>query len=726
MLCELLNSRYEYGMIIYYNFSVFPRISTKGTISRHPAEGSGRLSGYPEAPVLSTAQNSSMEMFCMEFTRCFQCMEETRHYPCPHCGYDPGAQSAFSYALRPGTILNGKYAVGTVLGQGGFGITYVGWDLALENKVAVKEYFPSAQVTRSLSTSGTLQWYNTESARVARESGKEMFLKEARKMSRVSEIPQVVRVRDLFQQNETAYIVMDFIEGKTLKDHLKKTGPLSWERAREIFLPAIEAMKRVHKAGLIHRDLSPDNLMLQPDGTVKILDLGAAKDLNINTGASSMQVAKGGFSPLEQYTQQGGSGTWTDVYAMAATIYYTLTGAVPTAAVDRIVKDTLRWDLPQLTALPEHVLTALQKAMVLQPDGRTRTMAEFAAQLTQTVNKPSKEAARQPENDGAAGKAPDPGESPDGSAQGSANPGSQAAAGSGGKKPSRKLVIGLAAAIALILFFTVHIWGSATCTEPAKCRICGKVRDDALGHSWTAATCDKPKTCSRCGETTGKALGHDWLDATCEKPETCSRCGKTTGKALGHGWLDATCEKPETCSRCGKTTGKALGHNWAAATCKSPKTCRTCGKTEGSTADHQWVAATYSSPKYCSVCKQKSGDVKGYLGKVSGTWESAVYGGQRGKALHLSTTIDGMRKMTVNLKVEMNSGARCYDWTLYGRVNGVWKKIGTIHLKDGNGASSITLTGDGTEKIDWIGVHPTANGGYSWTMWLYITDAQQN
>ena len=317
----------------------------------------------------------------MEFNRCLSCMETVSTYPCPHCGYDPGAESAFPYALQPGTILNGKYVVGTVLGQGGFGITYIGWDLALESKVAIKEYFPSAQVSRT-QTSGALQWYNTEAGRTARDGGREMFLKEARKMARVSRIPQVVRVLDLFQQNNTAYIVMDFVEGENLKNRLKKTGPLPWDQARDIFLPAIDAMERVHKAGLVHRDLSPDNLMLTPDGSVRILDLGAAKDLNINTGASSMQVAKGGFSPLEQYTQRGGSGPWTDVYAMAATMYFTLTGVLPLPSVDRLAKDTLRWDLPQLAALPGNVLTALQKAMVISPEARTQSMAEFASQLT--------------------------------------------------------------------------------------------------------------------------------------------------------------------------------------------------------------------------------------------------------------------------------------------------------------------------------------------------------
>ena len=308
-------------------------------------------------------------------------MEETPEYPCAHCGYDPADTPSQPYTLRPGTIVRGKYIIGMPLGQGGFGITYIGWDLSTQRKVAVKEYFPSGQVSRNTTISNVLQWYSTSSARLAQSGGMEAFQKEARKMALVANIPQVVNVLEVFQENATAYIVMDFVEGETLQKRLKKNGPMSWEQAKEIFLPVANAMAKVHQAGLIHRDLSPDNLMLQPDGAVKILDLGAAKDLNINTGASSMQVAKGGFSPLEQYTQRGGSGTWTDVYALAATLYYTLTGVVPPAAVDRVSADLLRWDLPQLLVLPRNVLTAMQKALVLLADKRTRTMAEFAAQL---------------------------------------------------------------------------------------------------------------------------------------------------------------------------------------------------------------------------------------------------------------------------------------------------------------------------------------------------------
>ena len=331
----------------------------------------------------------------MEFTRCFRCMEKTGAYPCPSCGYDPRNDRPKEYALQPGTILNGKYVVGAMLGQGGFGITYIGWDLVLENKVAIKEYFPSGQVGRS-GTSGTLQWYSTPQAENARNSGMEMFLKEARKMSRVREIPQVVHIRDLFQQNDTAYIVMDFVEGETLMSRLKKTGPLNWNQARGIFLPTIRAMAQVHGEGLIHRDLSPDNLMLLPDGSVKILDLGAAKDLNVNSGASSMQVAKGGFSPLEQYTQRGGSGSWSDVYAMAATMYYSITGVLPPPVMDRMVDDQLQWDLEPLKTLPGPALEALKRAMILLPANRTQTMGEFLEQLEKVPRKPAPRPAPKP------------------------------------------------------------------------------------------------------------------------------------------------------------------------------------------------------------------------------------------------------------------------------------------------------------------------------------------
>ena len=326
----------------------------------------------------------------MELSKCLGCMEDFRGYPCPGCGFDPEKDKHMEYALPLQTILYGKYLVGKVLGQGGFGITYIGWDIALERKVAIKEYYPSGQVSRSPGTRN-LTWYTTEAAEQAHRDGIQMFLKEARKMSKVDGIPGVVRVLDLFQENGTAYIVMEFIEGVTLKAKLQQTGPLPWEQVREIFLSAIQTMAQVHKAGLVHRDLSPDNIMLLPDGSVKILDLGAAKDLSINSGASSMQVAKSGFSPLEQYTQRGGSGPWTDVYAMAATIYFTLTGKIPPIAIDRAEDDTISWVIPRLDTLPRQALEALKKAMVVSAKKRTQSMEELEKGLFEEVVEPEPE-----------------------------------------------------------------------------------------------------------------------------------------------------------------------------------------------------------------------------------------------------------------------------------------------------------------------------------------------
>ena len=315
----------------------------------------------------------------MKFDRCFGCMEEIHGYPCPACGFDPAQAAAPNYVLPYGAILNGRYIVGKMLGQGGFGITYIGWDLAMERKVAIKEYYPSGQVSRNPG-SRDLTWYTNEQSRQARQNGMQMFLKEARKMSKVDNLTNVVRVRDIFQENETAYIVMDFVEGETLKARLDKTGPLTWKQAKDIFLPAIQAMEQVHQAGLVHRDISPDNLMLTPDGRVMILDLGAAKDLAINKGASSAMVVKGGFSPPEQYAQQGGSGSWTDVYAMAATMYHSLTGVVPPTAVDRMQGEPVNWALLASNGVPKHVISALQSAMALNAKERTQSMAELLRQ----------------------------------------------------------------------------------------------------------------------------------------------------------------------------------------------------------------------------------------------------------------------------------------------------------------------------------------------------------
>ena len=317
----------------------------------------------------------------MKVNRCSKCMEEIHGYPCPRCKFDIASFQPKSYALAPNTILHGRYLLGVPLGQGGFGITYIAWDLEEKKKVAVKELYPSGHASR-YSTGGTdVIWSGDRESKLLMVDGPAVFRKEAAKMQKLKDVPQVVQVCEVFTDNNTAYIVMDFVAGITLKDYLMENGPLNWDKTQKLLVPAIEAMLRVHKAGLIHRDISPDNMMIEPSGKIRILDLGAAKDLNTNSGASSMIVAKGGFSPLEQYSQRGGSGTWTDVYALAATICYTLSGKTLPASVDRVNGDGDMWEQPVYKKLPPHVLAALQKALAVSPKDRTQTMEQFLSDL---------------------------------------------------------------------------------------------------------------------------------------------------------------------------------------------------------------------------------------------------------------------------------------------------------------------------------------------------------
>ena len=293
---------------------------------------------------------------------------------CPECGRPYGSVNTESFALKPGTILDGKYLVGEMLGQGGFGITYIGFDLLLEQKVAIKEYFPMSTGMVSRENRSMVVWSTAMVGKTGTQKGFDSFLKEARKMAKLGGIPGVVGVKSVFIQNETAYIVMDFIEGETLLKKLQREGPMPFDTCLSLLTPIIQALAEVHEHGIIHRDISPDNIMVRPDGRLILLDLGAAKDLDIQgrdgNVQSSQMVAKQGFSPIEQYQRNASIGPWTDVYAMAATIYYCCTGILPPTAVDRIVDDTLTCQ-PLLTQAQFDVLAY---CMSIRAENRPRSM----------------------------------------------------------------------------------------------------------------------------------------------------------------------------------------------------------------------------------------------------------------------------------------------------------------------------------------------------------------
>ena len=266
---------------------------------------------------------------------------------CGHCGYDEGRQNA-PHQLQIGSVLLGKYLVGRALGQGGFGITYLGWNRYLETKVAIKEYFPSAFVERN-ATRNTTVVCRTEQLEEYYAENRMRFLREAKTLAKLQDVPQIVSIHDFFEMNNTAYIVMEYLQGSDLRDYVRdKGGHLSPEETFRILRPAMAALAKVHEADLVHRDISPDNIMLLRDGSVKLMDFGAVRNVN-NPGVdkeltqATQAIVKHGFAPIEQYSATGSIGPWTDEYALCATMYYCMTGKVPGNAPDRVMDGT---DLP--------------------------------------------------------------------------------------------------------------------------------------------------------------------------------------------------------------------------------------------------------------------------------------------------------------------------------------------------------------------------------------------
>ncbi len=316
----------------------------------------------------------------MEHKICLQCMEYLdSEGKCPNCGDNICPQTTSPYILPPGSVLANRYLVGKVLGQGGFGITYLGFDTALEIKVAIKEYFCMNQTARDNTVSNDIQWSVYISNPI---DGREAFLKEARKMAKIRMVPNVAHILDTFNENETAYLIMEYIEGETLANQIKRLQkPLTWAEAMPIFMPVIESMQQVHENGLIHRDLSPDNLMINKLGKPVILDLGAAKDLDTNTGASSMVVAKSGFSPIEQYGDRGKTDLRTDIYSLCGTMYYTLTGIVPPPATDRLDNDTLDMSILSRNGVPKEVIAAITAGTSISKANRPESMKALAQMI---------------------------------------------------------------------------------------------------------------------------------------------------------------------------------------------------------------------------------------------------------------------------------------------------------------------------------------------------------
>lgn len=268
---------------------------------------------------------------------CYNCMKAYENAAvCPHCRCTEQSARA-PYHIPPGSIIGGRYIIGRSLGEGGFGITYIGFDERLNRRVAVKEYYPSGTANRS-GGNGVIV---TQGKRNFFERGKQNFIREARAVAKFTNEEGIVDVYDSFEENNTAYIIMEYLEGINLKQYLLRSGLMNEARLISLMTPVMKSLNAMHQSGIIHRDISPDNIMYTSSGKLKLMDFGSARYF-ANEEKELSVILKHGYAPEEQYRSNGRQGPYTDVYSMCATIYACITGRPPADSIERLVNDRVQ------------------------------------------------------------------------------------------------------------------------------------------------------------------------------------------------------------------------------------------------------------------------------------------------------------------------------------------------------------------------------------------------
>jgi len=298
---------------------------------------------------------------------------------CPHCGYAEGDGAKELYHLYPGTILNDRYIVGQVLGFGGFGITYMVWDKTLNTVMAIKEYYPGGLVNRVPGTKNVLLFTGNRLREY--NHGLMRFLDEARSMAKFSSHKNIINIFEYFEENDTAYIVMEYLEGTTLNDFLKNNR-MDTESSIEVISHVSAALKDVHGAGIVHRDVSPDNIFLCTNGTIKLIDFGAAR-FSSDEEQQRTIILKPGFAPPEQYEKVNIQGPWTDIYALGATMYYMITGVKPEESTNRKIEDTLQYPHEIDETIPEYISNTIMQAMAIDKHVRFSSISDFEKAVNQ-------------------------------------------------------------------------------------------------------------------------------------------------------------------------------------------------------------------------------------------------------------------------------------------------------------------------------------------------------
>lgn len=311
---------------------------------------------------------------------CMNCFSVKGQYEvCPFCGYVEGTPPSQPHYLTPGTILRNRFIVGTVIGAGGFGITYKCFDTTLGVTVAAKEFYPAGLVNRAPGECrvGLLSGDKEEQYKERRKR----FLLEAQSVAQFGRAKDIVNVFDFFEENGTAYIIMEYIDDVLLKNYLDKQGKVDPEAALSIIMPIIEAVKKIHSKGIIHRDISPDNIFITSENSIKVFDFGAAQLNDSREGMAVDPVIKVGYSPLEQYRDKSKKGFYTDVYAVGAIFYQMLTGEKPIESTEREFKDELKSPKELGIKISGNMDRAVMEALSVRPELRFQGIQQFQEAL---------------------------------------------------------------------------------------------------------------------------------------------------------------------------------------------------------------------------------------------------------------------------------------------------------------------------------------------------------
>ena len=314
-------------------------------------------------------------------TRCLSCMAEMTGSTCPTCGVVAGSLVDNPLYLPAGIILNNRYLIGKTIGFGGFGVVYLAWDTNLDVRVGVKEFLPKDMAGRSADHLSLVPYSGGGTGDL--EFGIKKFLEEAKALARFQDHPGIVTVHESFRANNTAYMVMQYLDGMTLKEYLKRQpdGRLPAATAVKTMIPIMDALREVHKAGFVHRDISPDNIFITRQSQVKLLDFGAARYAMGEHSKSLTSILKHGYAPVEQYSSKGNQGPWTDVYAVSATLYRCITGEIPVDAMERVQEESLQSPGALGVELTSAFEAALLKGLALRAAERFENIEQLQSAL---------------------------------------------------------------------------------------------------------------------------------------------------------------------------------------------------------------------------------------------------------------------------------------------------------------------------------------------------------